>query len=512
MKPTRARRPHPAIREEKAGSNLKASQPGSGKRTRDDATDGWQNKPRGAASKATGGRTSAASSDWQSKQTEVKGPTARRAARPNLGNGKTTSDAEFENGPRRTPVRTSSAAAKPAATEGARSPRTGSSARVKPADGSRSPGPRHAPPSETQGSTRETGAARKAPAKRPRGGAQDSGPGAAGYKPFVRSSSKKTDGTEGAAKPAKTYTRVADGPAAGTVRPAGSKPNAPAGRAKKLLVRHGSQKEVAIQKQLRAKRLTTDQVGDERLQKVLAFSGWGSRREAETWIAEGRVTVNGKVAELGSRIKQGDEVRVDDKRVNLRWADRLPRIVIYHKQEGELVTRDDPQGRTTVFERLPKLASSKWIAIGRLDFNTSGLLLFTTSGDLANYMTHPSFEIEREYAVRVMGEITPEQMNEMTKGIQLEDGEAHFDFIEDQGGEGINHWYRVILREGRNREVRRMFEHYELTVSRLMRVRFGMFGLPARLKRGQFYELNETEVLAALKWADLRLNGVAKDF
>lgn len=432
MKTTRARRPQPAIREQKAGSNLKAATPGARTRTRD-AGNEWQT--------GTGGKPAA-------------GGRGRGTPAVGAAKGGATGDR-----PR-------------AATAGTRA--------------------------GTGVTGDQTGVAGKPAARKPRAVASGAGltrQGGQGVK-----SLQQKPGAPGA------------GAAETAARPAGSRPNAPVTKAKKLSVRHGSQKEVAVQKQLRAKRLTSDQVGEERLQKVLAFSGWGSRREAETWIEEGRVTVNGKKAELGARIKQGDDVRVDDKRVNLRWADRLPRIVMYHKQEGELVTRDDPQGRTTVFDRLPKLASSKWVAIGRLDFNTSGLLLLTTSGDLANYMTHPSFEIEREYAVRVMGQITPEQMKEMTKGIELEDGQAHFDFIEDQGGEGVNHWYRVILREGRNREVRRMFEHFELTVSRLIRVRFGMFGLPARLKRGQFYELNETEVLGVLKWADLRLNGVAKDF
>ncbi|WP_432720625.1 pseudouridine synthase [Jeongeupia wiesaeckerbachi] len=282
-------------------------------------------------------------------------------------------------------------------------------------------------------------------------------------------------------------------------------------KAKRMRMRAGSQHEVAVQKQLRAKRLTSAQVGEERLQKALAFSGVGSRRDMEELIAAGRVSVNGKIAELGAKVKQGDEVRVDGKRVTMRWADRLARVVLYHKQEGELVTRDDPQGRLTVFDRLPRLSSSKWVAVGRLDFNTSGLLIFTTSGDLANRMTHPRFEMEREYAVRVLGELSDEQIAELRKGITLEDGPAKFTHIEAQGGEGTNHWYRVVLKEGRNREVRRMFEHFGLTVSRLMRVRFGALTLPGRLKRGQFYELSETEVLAVMKWADLKLNGEAKD-
>lgn len=288
------------------------------------------------------------------------------------------------------------------------------------------------------------------------------------------------------------------------------KDNEPVQRAKRLKVRPSSQKEVTIQKQLRDKRLPPEQLNAERLQKALAFTGYGSRREMEEAIEAGRVSVNGKLAKLGDKVRPGDEVRFDNKRVNIKWPDRLPRIVIYHKQEGELVSRDDPEGRTTVFDRLPKIDNSKWIAIGRLDFNTSGLLVFTTSGDLANKMMHPRFEVEREYAVRVLGELSEEQKKELTSGIELDDGPAHFDRLADGGGEGQNHWYHVILREGRNREVRRMFEFFGLTVSRLMRVRFGALSLPPRLKRGQFYELNESEVLGIVKWAGLRMNGQEK--
>ncbi|MDR3411804.1 MAG: pseudouridine synthase [Formivibrio sp.] len=286
---------------------------------------------------------------------------------------------------------------------------------------------------------------------------------------------------------------------------------APVSRAKRLRVRAGSQKEVAIQKQLREKRLPTDQLNSERLQKALAFTGYGSRRDMEEAIEAGRVSVNGKLAGLGDKISPGDEVRFDGKRVNIKWPDRLPRILIYHKQEGEMVTHNDPDGRTTVFDRLPRIDNSKWIAVGRLDFNTSGLLIFTTSGDLANKMMHPRFEVEREYAVRVVGELTEEQKKELTKGIELDDGLAHFSRLVDGGGEGSNHWYHVIIKEGRNREVRRMFEYCGLTVSRLMRVRFGAVALPPRLKRGQFYELLETEVLGIVKWAGLRLNGQEKN-
>jgi 23S rRNA pseudouridine2605 synthase len=281
----------------------------------------------------------------------------------------------------------------------------------------------------------------------------------------------------------------------------------PVERAKKMVTRRGSEKQEMFAQQLREKRVDARFVGELRIQKALALTGVGSRRDCDEWVSQGRVSINGARAQPGARVRQGDRVLFDGKAINIKWPDRLPRIVVYHKQEGELVSRDDPEGRTTVFDRLPKVQSSAWVAVGRLDFNTSGLLIFTTSGDLANRMMHPSFEVEREYAVRVLGSLTEEQKQQLLTGVQLDDGEAHFDVLQDQGGEGQNHWYRVILREGRNREVRRMFEHFELQVSRLMRVRFGSLTLPSRLKRGQYYELEEPEVLAVLKWAGLGLTG-----
>lgn len=280
-----------------------------------------------------------------------------------------------------------------------------------------------------------------------------------------------------------------------------------AAKAKRMVVRRSNQKDIMKEQTLRQTRLAGYQVQEERLQKALAYSGFGSRREMETWIEAGRISVNGEVAALGTKVRQEDKVRLDGKPIRLKWQDRLPRVLIYHKQEGELVSRDDPEGRTTVFDRLPRVSGSQWVAVGRLDFNTSGLLVFTTSGDLANRMMHPRFEVEREYAVRVLGQLTEDQMRTLTKGIELDDGPAHFHRIEDMGGEGVNHWYRVLLKEGRNREVRRMFEHFELTVSRLMRTRFGALTLPGRLKRGQFYELTELEVHQVLKWAGLGFAG-----
>lgn len=250
----------------------------------------------------------------------------------------------------------------------------------------------------------------------------------------------------------------------------------------------------------------------ERLQKVLAQAGIGSRREMEEWIGNGRVTVNGTVATLGMRVSEGDRVQIDGRNVRLQLEAEpaLPRVLLYHKQEGEIVSRDDPDGRANVFDALPKLRGQKWIAIGRLDFNTSGLLIFTTSGELANRLMHPRFEVEREYAVRVQGEMTKDQMYQMIKdGIELDDGTVRFEKLSDEGGEGYNHWYRLVLKEGRNRVVRRTFEALGLPVSRLMRVRFGIINLPSRIKRGMMAELGETEVRAILEWVGLP-GGVAR--
>lgn len=230
-----------------------------------------------------------------------------------------------------------------------------------------------------------------------------------------------------------------------------------------------------------------------KLQKLLAQKGLGSRREMEALIAAGEVSVNGKVAIVGDRVGPEDVVRIGKRIIRLNLEESLPKVLLYHKPEGEIVSRDDPEGRPSVFDKLPHLRSSKWIAIGRLDFNTSGLLIFTTDGVLANRLMHPRFEMEREYAVRILGELTAEQMKQLTTGIELEDGVAAFSYLAEQGGEGINHWYRVILKEGKNREVRRMFEAIGLTVSRLMRVRFGPINLPPRIKRGQWLELDEKE-------------------
>ena len=233
----------------------------------------------------------------------------------------------------------------------------------------------------------------------------------------------------------------------------------------------------------------------ERLQKVLAQAGIGSRREMEEWIAAGRISVNGVTAQLGQSVIPTDKVKIGGRLVNLRFTTtKTPRVVMYHKPEGEIVSRDDPDGRPSVFSALPRIRGGRWIAVGRLDFNTSGLLLFTTSGELANKLMHPSSELVREYAVRVLGELTEESKKLLLTGIELEDGPASFASLEDRGGEGANHWYHVTIFEGRNREVRRMFEAVNCTVSRLIRVRYGPFSLPPQLKRGRVRELEEMEV------------------
>ena len=242
-------------------------------------------------------------------------------------------------------------------------------------------------------------------------------------------------------------------------------------------------------------------VRSQKLQKVLAQSGLGSRRAMEEVIKAGKVRVNGEPATLGMRVTTEDLIQVGRRQIKFKVTSRLPRVIVYHKIDGEIVSRDDPQGRRSVFEKLPVIRSAKWLAVGRLDFNTGGLLIFTTSGELANRLMHPRFEVEREYAVRLFGSLTPAQVQELKSGVRLSDGEARFDVLEDQGGEGRNRWYRAILKEGRNRVVRRMFEALGLQVSRLMRVRFGIVALPPRLKRGNWIELKEAEISELLEWA-----------
>ncbi|HCD1075668.1 TPA: 23S rRNA pseudouridine(2605) synthase RluB [Proteus mirabilis] len=235
----------------------------------------------------------------------------------------------------------------------------------------------------------------------------------------------------------------------------------------------------------------------EKLQKILARSGHGSRREIEGYLQEGRISIDGVKAKLGDRIDANStaKIRLDGRILSILEAQKdVCRVLAYYKPEGELCTRSDPQGRPTVFQRLPRLNSARWIAVGRLDVNTSGLLLFTTDGELANRLMHPSREVEREYAVRVFGEIDDAKIRQLTRGVQLEDGPASFRSVSYRGGEGINQWYNVSLTEGRNREVRRMWEAVGVQVSRLIRVRYGDIDLPKGLPRGGWVELGLNQI------------------
>ncbi len=244
-----------------------------------------------------------------------------------------------------------------------------------------------------------------------------------------------------------------------------------------------------------------------KLHKVLADAGVGSRREMEELILAGRVSVNGTPAHIGQRILHSDQVKVNGKPIRIRVAPPPVRVLVYHKPAGEIVTRDDPQHRVTVFKKLPPAKFGRWIVVGRLDLNTEGLLLFTTSGELANRLMHPRSQVEREYAVRILGELTPEAREQLLHGVALEDGLAKFESIEEAGGEGANHWVRVVITEGRNREVRRMFEAVGLTVSRLIRIRYGEIALPSSLRRGQSADLGEEDVAALCKSVGLRAPG-----
>lgn len=233
----------------------------------------------------------------------------------------------------------------------------------------------------------------------------------------------------------------------------------------------------------------------EKLQKVLARAGLGSRRHMEQAISEGRVSVNGKIAALGDRVEGTDVVRVDGRQVALVAEEEMRRrVLMYYKPEGEICTRSDPDGRPTVFDQLPQLKNERWILVGRLDYNSSGLLLFTNDGELANRLMHPSNEIEREYAVRVLGEVSQEARQKLLDGVMLEDGVAKFSSMSSAGGEGANKWFQVVIKEGRNREVRRMFEAVGLTVSRLIRIRYGNVSLPKHLRTGRWLELDKPEI------------------
>ncbi len=249
------------------------------------------------------------------------------------------------------------------------------------------------------------------------------------------------------------------------------------------------------------KRVLLPEAEAPKLHKVLAQSGIGSRRDMEDLIQDGHVSVNGETAHVGQRVSFGDQVRVNGKPVRLRIVPPPPRIIAYHKPVGEIVSNDDPQNRPTVFRRLPRLQQGKWQSVGRLDINTEGLLLFTNSGELANQLMHPRFGVEREYAVRVLGTLSPTDKAKLLEGVDVEGQKASFRSIEDGGGDGANHWYRVVITEGRNREVRKLFDTVSLTVSRLIRIRYGTVVLPLGLKRGVWVDLDDGDVRAIRRLA-----------
>ncbi len=248
--------------------------------------------------------------------------------------------------------------------------------------------------------------------------------------------------------------------------------------------------------------MTESPVGD-KLQKLLAQAGAGSRREMEKVIDEGRVRINGKKAKLGDRAEASDKIVLDGKLISLAEQNTAGRVLIYNKTEGEICSRSDPEGRRTVFEHLPRIKGSRWISVGRLDFNTSGLMLFTTDGQLANALMHPSSVIDREYLCRILGKVDEAMLQRLIDGILLEDGVARFADIVDGGGEGANHWYYVAIMEGRNREVRRLWESQNVQVSRLKRVRFGKVFLPPKLKQGQWEEMAVKDVAELYSMAGL---------
>lgn len=254
---------------------------------------------------------------------------------------------------------------------------------------------------------------------------------------------------------------------------------------------------------LPTKRVLQPQAETPKLHKVLAQAGLGSRIEMEQMILEGRISVNNEPAHIGQRVQYGDQVKINGKPIRFRIEPPPVRVIAYHKPVGEVVTHDDPQNRPTVFRKLPRLMQGKWQSVGRLDLNTEGLLLFTSSGDLANKLMHPRFGLQREYAARVLGALSDEERQRLLDGVQLEDGMAAFGSVDNGGGEGVNCWYRVTISEGRNREVRRMFEAVGHAVSRLIRIRYGAMMLPRGLKRGAWVELDEHDIRALMQAAGM---------
>ncbi len=253
--------------------------------------------------------------------------------------------------------------------------------------------------------------------------------------------------------------------------------------------------------------ITTEEseIKPERIQKVLAQSGLGSRREVERWIEEGRLTVNGVKVTPGQHLQSGDQVQINGRMINWeKYKNQPTRVLVYNKPTGEVVTRRDPQGRPVVFSKLPKLEIGRWISVGRLDINTSGLLLLTNNGELANRLMHPSAEVDREYAVRILGQVSDEMIEKLKAGVELEDGLALFNDIQFFSGEGANKWFHVVVKEGRNRLVRRLWESQDVTVSRLMRVRYGPAVLPGNVRVHDSYELNTKELAILMEFVGLK--------
>ena len=248
----------------------------------------------------------------------------------------------------------------------------------------------------------------------------------------------------------------------------------------------------------------------ERIQKILAHQGVASRRQIDAMLQQGRITVDGKIAKPGDQISGREKIAVDGKLIRMAKFESRPRLLIYHKPVGEVCTRSDPEGRPSVFRNLPGLPQGRWVSIGRLDINTSGLILFTDQGELANRLMHPSYEIEREYAVRVHGAVSMEMLQQLRQGVDLDDGPARFEDIIDSGGEGTNHWYHVILKEGKNREVRRLWEAVGVEVSRLVRVRYENFNLPKWLKPGKYRFLDEDVVQKLFQKLELEYKAPVK--
>ncbi|SDH69909.1 23S rRNA pseudouridine(2605) synthase RluB [Paraburkholderia phenazinium] len=360
--------------------------------------------------------------------------------------------------------------------------------------------PRKEPGSKGQGPRRNAGAKREGAANRENGPREGGAPREGGPREGGRARQNRRGEAPAAAAAA---------PEAGqddlfsyVTSPAFDADNSATGGVRAPMLRRG--------KPAAPKRVLSPDDDAPKLHKVLAEAGMGSRRDMEELIIAGRVSVNGEPAHIGQRIMPTDQVRINGKPVKRKLQNKPPRVLLYHKPTGEIVSHADPEGRPSVFDKLPPMKTAKWLAVGRLDFNTEGLLMLTTSGDLANRFMHPRYSVEREYAVRVVGELAEGMRQKLLHGVELEDGPANFLRIRDGGGEGTNHWYHVALAEGRNREVRRMFEAAGLMVSRLIRTRHGPISLPKGLKRGRWEELEDNQVRSLMASVGLKATSEEK--